>query len=261
MLMKLLKYECKASMRIFGVVYLAILGLCVGSGILNRITEYEKLSYFNEPISQVGVVVYIITFLFLLAAVVITTVINLRRFYQGVFRDEGYLMHTLPVQPWEILTSKLLAAVLWTIATGLVMLVGVGIAVTIGYIDSIVDFIQGVAEFFTDLFSDPMYLLLALVELVCTILRVYAAIALGQIFSRRVMAAVLAWFGLNTIQTWAGMLLGANVFETLVDSMFIFFEPDTSLSAYALLIGVTLFWSAAYWVVTQWVMTKKLNLE
>lgn len=261
MLTKLLKYELRSSARIFGVVYLAILGLCVGSGVLNMISEDQKFTYINEPVSQVGLVVWIITALFLAASVVITTVINLRRFYVGLFRDEGYLMHTLPVRPWELLASKLLAAMAWTIATSLVLLLSVCLAVTIGYGDGFLDILEGMWETVTGLIGNPLNVPLALLELASIVLRVYAAIAIGHLFSRRVFAAVLVWFGLNTIQTWAGMLLGENIYQIMVEHMFAIYPTQTPPATYALLMGVALFWSAVYWAVTQWVMTRRLNLE
>ena len=62
-----------------------------------------------------------------IAACVFALVISVIRFYSGLLRDEGYLMFTLPVRPWQLVLSKLLTAFLTLIVTGLVSFVSVGI--------------------------------------------------------------------------------------------------------------------------------------
>ena len=64
----------------------------------------------NTLVSIVGTItgfMYISIFIALVAATVIIVIL---RFYKGLLGDEGYLMHTLPVKPWQLITSKGLVA-------------------------------------------------------------------------------------------------------------------------------------------------------
>ena len=47
----------------------------------------------------------------------------LQRFYKNLLSGEGYLMHTLPVRPWQHIASKLIAAVVWTVLSFFVVCV------------------------------------------------------------------------------------------------------------------------------------------
>lgn len=259
MLTKLLKYEFRASARIFGIVYLAILGLCLSAGVLTRAGE-EGLS----QIQNITLTLYLVTGLFLFAAVVITTVVNLRRFYTGVFKDEGYLLHTLPVPPWAIIASKLIPALVWTLATVAVMGLSLLLSAVIGFHSTVLqDLLEGLAQFSPAAWRDLLLcVVLGLTELLSTVLRIYAVIALGQTaYKHRIASAVLIWFGLNMVQSWLGMLVGESLFSHMVETLYIPpFEPRATPS-FLLMIGISLFWCAVYWAVTQWVITKKLNLE
>ena len=118
MLIKLLKYEFKSSARTFGLVYLAIFALCVLNGILSHFNQ----SSVGETVQGIAATALIF---FAAAAFLINIVLSINRFGKGVYRDEGYLLHTLPVRADQILAAKLIPATLWSIATGLVMLVSV----------------------------------------------------------------------------------------------------------------------------------------
>ena len=262
MLSRLLKYEFRASARIFGIVYLAIAGLCLSAGILTRLGG-ENLAQ-GSMYQGFTVTLYVVTGLFLMAAVVITAVVNLRRFYLGVFRDEGYLLHTLPVRTHEILASKLIPAMVWTIATVAVMGLSCLLAVTIAFGRVVLeDLLEAFLQFTPDdWLTLVLVLLLSLGELVSSILRIYAVISLGQTAAKhRIASAVLYWFALNLVQSWLGMLVGESLFSHMMEYVTTpLFEPHATPS-FLLMIGICLLWSAVYWAVTQWVLTKKLDLE
>lgn len=264
MLRKLMKYEFRASARIFAVVYLAILALSLTAGIFTRASEgYDT----GNAVEGITMTLYLATGMCFFAAVVITTVVNLRRFYIGVFQDEGYLLHTLPVESWEIIASKLLPAMVWTIATVVVMGLSMVLAVMIGYkvslLETVTDFFRGLAKLTPAEWAMVIQMgVLALAELASTILRVYAVIALGQTASRhRVGMAVLAWFGLNMVQSWLGMMVGESLFSHVVEMFTVSIMEPHSTPSFLLMIGISLFWSALYWATTQWVIARKLDLE
>lgn len=273
MLRKLLKYEFKSTVRSFGVVYLIMIVLCGLTGILDAVSRVITVD------SSITVTLIALTMLFLFAAVIITTVLNLNRFYKGVFQDEGYLLHTLPVRPWQIIASKLLPAVVWTIVTVLVMGVSLVLMVLCSNDAGLSDLFDLVGELgrmaaraqtnevlsFLRIFAQGCLMLLTL--LITFILQVYASISLGQFFaSYRTAWAVGIWFALNWAQSTLFDLV-MPVSQTVPGTLsyvYTFGEVmvSTNFSGNILLqFAFYLVWAILFWAVTQWMLSKKLNLE
>lgn len=262
MLSKLLKYEFKSTCRTFGLVYAVMLILCILTGLTDRL---------NAVLPQglpIWSILLFLTVLFLFAAVIVTTVLNVSRFYKGLFKSEGYLIHTLPVHPWQILTAKLIPAVVWTIATVLVMAVSGFLAVVVNQVRAWSDvsaFFHAVGRFFTSLtwpvVADGLQVLaLSLLALMVIVLEVYAAIALGQLFSRRRVAwSVLIWFLLNLLQSTVNSVLPSSA--RLAAAAVVVIEGEQDAFSYGFAALTLLFWAVIFWAATQWVLTKKVNLE
>ena len=97
MLGKLLKYELKATSRVFVPLYIAILVVSIVNGLsLN-------LEIFNIQ----GLATIILMCLFI-SLFVITIVVTIQRFNKNLLKDEGYLMFTLPVSSKYLVLSKYL---------------------------------------------------------------------------------------------------------------------------------------------------------
>ena len=64
-------------------------------------------------------------FILLIAPAIILSIYTALRFYRNLFTDEGYLMHTLPVKKWELITAKGLVAVIWNVITTITTLLSV----------------------------------------------------------------------------------------------------------------------------------------
>ena len=121
MLWKLLKYDFRSMWKQFAVVWPAVLVI----GLVNRFTlpwEVTGSSAMANDPGAVGVTTVILLFAGLLAMGVLALVFILQRFYKGLLGDEGYLMHTLPVKPWQLVASKLICAVTMLIISGAVAL-------------------------------------------------------------------------------------------------------------------------------------------
>jgi hypothetical protein len=63
--------------------------------------------------------------LLIVAIVVITMITIIMRFYKNVLGDEGYLMMTLPVTEDAHIVAKLIAALIWSIASSIVILISI----------------------------------------------------------------------------------------------------------------------------------------
>ena len=54
------------------------------------------------------------------AMLVIAVIFVVSRFSKGLLGNEGYLMHTLPVRPWQLVASKLICGVVTWMGCGVV---------------------------------------------------------------------------------------------------------------------------------------------
>ena len=77
--------------------------------LLNRFTigSLDSSDVTRELFSGVAMLVYVAI---LIALFVIALIFIIQRFYLGLLGDEGYLMFTLPVRPWQLIASKAICA-------------------------------------------------------------------------------------------------------------------------------------------------------
>jgi hypothetical protein len=110
MFRKLIKYEFKATGRLVPFVYLATL----------------VMALINYGISQIGIgwlfgISMVILILLGVTAVIVTYVLIISRYYKNLYGQEGYLMHTLPVKPYQLLASKAVVSFIWMMLSYLVV--------------------------------------------------------------------------------------------------------------------------------------------
>ena len=100
MLSKLLKYDLRANLKIYLLVWPCIIAFA----LLGRLALAADWHGRTATILTVSTVTLFI--LAVIAACAFALIISIIRFYSGLLRDEGYLMFTLPVRPWQLLLSK-----------------------------------------------------------------------------------------------------------------------------------------------------------
>lgn len=110
MLKKLVKYEFKVGKKVFGGMYLFLFLLAVIGVILGKAQEANQnlliLSIF------LGVSKALLVFA-IVALFVISLVYLIMRYRNNLLKDQGYLMHTLPVKASQLYFSKFLSAILF----------------------------------------------------------------------------------------------------------------------------------------------------
>lgn len=117
MLGKLLKHEFRATGRIMLPVYGAILILALLANLSIRLID-SGVGTFLQIFAFLIITVFAVT---VIGAGILTLVLIVRRFYSNYLRNEGYLMHTLPVNVHGLVWSKIIVACVWFIATFLVI--------------------------------------------------------------------------------------------------------------------------------------------
>lgn len=120
MLAQLLKHEFRATRRLVPFVYLATLIIILGNLLLRQL----DIPWLNTTMLVLMIVAGI-------GEVILTYVIVIYRYYKNLYNSEGYLMHTLPVPPRQLLTSKVIVSFVWLLISYLLM---VAVVVTVALI-------------------------------------------------------------------------------------------------------------------------------
>ena len=268
MLGKLLKYELKATSRVFIPLYIAILVVSIVNGLsLN-------LEIFNIQ----GLATIILMCLFI-SLFVITIVVTIQRFNKNLLKDEGYLMFTLPVSSKHLVLSKYLTSLIWTFLSFIVALLSFTIIFTIATYGDF-NYSYFINEF-NLLFSNMLNLnilgqflkiiLLMIISYTIFIFNVYLALSVGQlpIFNRfRNVSSFIGFLVINLLISYAQNIVSlfvndASVNIEAIDNINYAINSVTSIVSKGLNIAIVinLIIILVLFFATTYILDKKLNLE
>ncbi|CED93798.1 ABC super ATP binding cassette transporter permease subunit [Romboutsia ilealis] len=268
MLGKLLKYELKATSRVFIPLYIAILVVSIVNGLsLN-------LEIFNIQ----GLATIILMCLFI-SLFVITIVVTIQRFNKNLLKDEGYLMFTLPVSSKSLVLSKYLTSLIWTFLSFVVAFLSFNIIFIIPTYKYF-DFSYFVNEF-NLLFSNMLNLnilgqfikiiLLMVISYTIFIFNVYLSLSIGQlpIFNRfRNISSFIGFLVINLLISYAQNTVSlfvndASVNIEAIDNINYAISSVTSIVSKGLNIAIVinLIIILVLFFATTYILDKKLNLE
>lgn len=265
MLRKLLKYDLRANMKLYLFIWPAMLLLAGLQRLLLELPVTGFLSHFLMSLLT-GLMV-----LALIAMVVLCFVICVIRFYSGLLRREGYLMFTLPVKPWQLLLSKLLAAMLTLIPTCIFAYFGIALILS-GTTDGVWNTMFNFSQILDQPLSAGTLILAGLTVLAAVanmILRVYFVSCLGHLFRRaRIFLSILFYYLIGVLMQIASMMMLVSVnYEpnTFVNSVFTWVESLSFNGAMSAFLGTILLINVAigcvYFFVSEVILRKRLNLE
>ena len=287
MLKQLLKYEFKATKRLYFGLYLALALLSVVLGVSFR---QENARVDNTNFGRLEVILMVLYLSVIFAIAVLCFVSTVQRFYKNLLGREGYLMHTLPVTETQLILSKLLTSMVWVLCSGLVGVVCITVMVSIGVLDAEVlgtvnwdrwkQLWQMLYEELGPEFWVAMVwtILINLARLASLILCVYAACMIAHQFKKQTMAVgILAFIGMNIVENQMDKLLGTNDAALFVDVTYKLVDvSDVSGgtpvmhylttafgqgAGYLFCFVFTAAIAAVYFFLTRWLMKNKLNLE
>lgn len=265
MLRKLLKYDLRANMKLYLFIWPAMLLLAGLQRLLLELPVTGFLGHFLMSLLT-GLMV-----LALIAMVVLCFVICVIRFYSGLLRREGYLMFTLPVKPWLLLLSKLLAAMLTLIPTCIFAYFGIALILS-GTTDGVWNTMFNFSQILDQPLSAWTLILAGLTVLAAVanmILRVYFVSCLGHLFRRaRIFLSILFYYLIGVLMQIASMMTLVSVnYEpnTFVNSVFTWVESLSFNGAMSAFLGTILLINVAigcvYFFVSEVILRKRLNLE
>ncbi len=261
MLGKLLKHELKATGRLLLPLFLILAVLTV----VNRAVIY--LDIFKGVLSFIPGLLTFIYVISIIAVLVVTSVLIIFRFYKNLMTDEGYLMFTLPVKPRELIDSKLIISLLWSLASVAAVILSL-IVVLSGHFP-FADMKYAFAQFFSELSSGfgnyaalfyTELILMMLFSAINSTLMVYVSIALGQLINgHKILGSIGAYIALSTILqvlSVAAMSLASFAFGRTFQDINSIPQVVFPLSlAFLLVTGV------AFYLGTNFLFKRKLNLE
>ncbi len=258
MLGKLLKYEFKATSRIF----LPLFGALIVVAVINRIflnLESTTLIFIGMMLGGILIV----------GIFVLTLIITLQRFYKNLLTREGYLMFTLPTSADGLIWSKLIVATVWNIASLLIVLLA-GRIVAGPYVDwsdvwvGFSEFLERVGVVDWTLASFILEaVVLMLSALISSILTFYACMSVSLLFNKhRVLMAFVAFLAFNTIGNILSAVAMPIVMATGFDDAFMSWPLFTQIHTGAIgMIVINIATGVIFYFLSRFMLKNKLNLE
>lgn len=205
MLKKLFKYEWKVFWKVPTAINV-FLGIMTFIGIISLASPFWELDIRGIEI-MLGLAVFFYILAIAAGSIGVTIAIT-ARYYKNIYTDEGYLTNTLPVTARQIILSKLFVGVIWSFITGAAVSISVFSLIytaSLSYSDVNIfyEFWQDFPEFLRFFREEAkisffLFAFLGLIYLILStalsILKLYTAIALGQLFSRHKVAGAVMWY-------------------------------------------------------------------
>ena len=277
MLSRLIRHEWKETWRIPVISFIVILFLTLVCFICFRQMEPPA----DENSINAGAFVIMMLYCLIISCIsMVVTIYIAIRFYRNLYTDEGYLMHTLPVTPRQLILAKLLVAALWVFVLSLLALWAICCILLFGLpAMALVDMsviIPALTEYFPQIFGmGPVafllfYVLLSLVSAFSSVLVAYAAISLGQLFSKhKVMASILCYIGFTMlIQTVSTLLMTPSLTRLVLSQDMV--NTASGIPSYfgaymreILLISMagSVICAVISYILTEYIMRRQLNLD
>lgn len=272
---RLIKYELRSSIKLMGVIWAALIVtsflFSISINFMGNIMRSSSIASTLINLFQgITGMLYIAVFIATAAA---SVVIIIMRFYKGLLSDEGYLMHTLPVKPWQLITAKGVSALIIVCASVIVSILSIMILAGTGSFGAIVEFCDLIREMFREepkvILVAAEFLVLAILSLLKSIYQIYASLSIGQLVGKhRILLSLGAYVGINIVITVLAVLIMMLLDVTGALNGWSSLSLNTvndMLNAGQAVLGffaaVTVIQLAAFHVITERILSLRLNLQ
>ena len=255
MFWNLVRYEFKNVNKWYLALYGAVL-------VLSALIGIQAQTYNNLPVKESQPI--LLTFLALVfGGLMITLGIStlfliIKRFKGSVYDRQGYLTLTLPVSEHHIITAKLVGAFIWSMISTAILVLSAVIIVTITVpewipLSYVITFVE---THLPQIFLTGISFLL---NTISSILCIYLAISIGQLFNEyRTALAVAAYIGIQIVIGFIELFYRSNPG---------FYFPSTSGGADQFQMGIIMtileevILIAIYYLGTYHILKNKVNLQ
>ena len=282
---KTYKYEWKGLRFPLMIMMIVLAGtMILTCGVILTINPKldETLAWYSVMALMLSIFLY---YFGIIGCTLGTTLIVVVRFYKTCYTDQGYLTHTLPVTPHQLLNSKILTAIFTQLLMIFAIILSIFIILQVG-IHHVFSFIPDYSyaelrhEFsivFADIldsFEDEFGLRLGLyiayllfyciVGVISNVITLFGCVSLGQLYAKhRIVGAIAAYFLLQFVMMIIGYITAIPMYTrmlagTYYDNATVFgiMSPTMNMS-----LLTTVLLAVVMYFVNLHMMTKKLNLE
>lgn len=272
MLGKLIKNEFKATYKMFVMLFCSLL-------VLTLLTRFCIYIPFENTVFKIMTVILTVVYVVAMAFMsLLSLVLVIKRFYQNMLRDQGYLSHTLPVKMWQHLVARVITYSVWIMSSILAMLLSLFL-----FFVGKPKFTRGMNKFikeFKDMMSYPkmsivlvLLVLLIIAQIFVNVLNFMASLSLGQIFVKhKILGSIVFYFLLSYVMGFITSLIMMVVpdLTTKMDNIeneitgvkqMVNTIANPMIGYFLIMLLLQIFMAVVYFVISNYMLSKKLNLE
>lgn len=262
MLGKLMKYEWKATWKLLLAANLLTVVMTVLAMLMVKAMENSSDYGMMDFVAVMVILTYVLS---MFVVYVGTAIYLIYRFYTSTYGDQGYLLHTLPVDTHHIIIAKTLVSAIWIGISVLLMYLSIVLLfassedVFFSMMEGMVDAIEFVTGEKLTVFTMVMTLVAGVFSIFAKVLKIGTCISLGQLSSNHKLMVSFAWY--------VGIYLIGRLFQGLYFMIQLAISDDFYVSYFSynnqwevtLIAGIVS--CVVYYVLTWYVMSRKLNLD
>jgi hypothetical protein len=280
MLGKLMKYEWRGYRFPLVVILIVLLSttLLVGGMVFTINPNFENV--FSGFTTMTMIVLFLVYYIGLIGCSLGIVIIIAIRFYKTCYTDQGYLTHTLPVEPVTLLNAKIFTAIFACLATLIAILASVLVLAQVilwhlgnVYPDDMEYFWSAIGNLnIAGSFKEDMGISLGafiliiavglLISVISNIITIYGCLSLGQLYAKhRIVGAIAAYFIIQVIEQILGTFAAIPMYSAMSNATYDtkVFEIISPTMISSIIIVVII--AVAMYFANLYMMTKKLNLE
>lgn len=187
------------------------------------------------------------------------------RFYRNLYTDQGYLMHTLPVNAHQLIWSKAFVAIIWQFICTSVTIVSIVALITSNADLAAEDFVEMFREIHLDGWGVMIILLVILLMLASSFMGIfmgYASVSLGQLVKKHRLGASIGAYIILYMMIQMASSYGSLLIPAYVNKIGTASQVETMVCTFlAVMLVIILALAALMYCITHYIMANKLNLE
>ena len=260
MLGKLMKYEWKSTWKLLVPMNLLIIVMTTFACLTVRLDAFGS-GNTGVAFSALMIVMTYVASMFVV--MVGTAIFLIYRFYTSTYGDQGYLLHTLPLDKHYIIIAKVLVSALWVLCSMMLMYFSFVFLVAAEgdlfevFEDSVEAIIESAGNIELTGFAVIMTLIAFVVSVFARVLKVTACVSLGQLSSNHKVLMSFAFY--------AGVYFAQQIVNAVYYVLLEYINSKThrwyfgKTWEFTLIAGLV--YSVVFYFVTWYVMDQKLNLD
>ena len=268
MIRKYFGYEFKEAAKVPLMFFLISIFASVNFGIFISMSNKQSMPFLYTLISSVLIGVS-------LGAVNIGTfAINLKRYWNTIYSEQGYFTHTLPIDTRVIYWSKVISATIWSLIAALVSLIDMFIIIYISN-DLVIEDIAYIFKHFgevneraqaffgTSLIGMVLWMgIAAIITSICGYIMIFLAMAFGNLANKRKKALGTVIF----IGFYIVIMNVANSVASKIDPSrtgyidgYKYYGVDVPTVALFVIVLTSVF-GAIFYIINRYLIRHKLNI-